>query len=47
MADEGFTLENIFIDGIGNQISNLTANNHNEMNASLRRRKLVSFRTVE
>lgn len=40
MADEGFTLENIFIDGIGNQISNLTANNHNEMNVLTQKKKI-------
>ena len=40
MTDEGFTLENIFIDGIGNQISNLTVNNHNEINALTQKKKI-------
>ena len=35
MTDEGFTLENIFIDGIGNQISNIILNSHNEMPMSV------------
>ena len=39
MTDEGFTLENIFIDGIGNQISNITLNSHNEMNALTKKKK--------
>lgn len=40
MTDEGFTLENIFIDGIGNQISNITLNSHNEMNALTKNKKI-------
>ena len=40
MTDEGFTLENIFIDGIGNQISNITLNSHNEMNALTKKKKI-------